>query len=93
MNSRLYPGTAVHARIAHEIGRRIAGGDIGEGELIPRETELQEEFSASRQAVREALKVLGAKGMIEARKRAGTFVRPRTSWHLLDPDVLESTVT
>ena len=88
MSSRTYPVTAVHARIAHEIGRRIAGGGIREGDLIPRETELQEEFSASRQAVREALKVLGAKGMIEARRRAGTFVRPRSAWHLLDPDVL-----
>lgn len=88
MSSRLYPETALHARIAHEIGRRIASGRIAEGELLPRESELQEEFAAGRQAVREALKVLGAKGMILARRRAGTFVRPRSSWNLLDPDVL-----
>jgi GntR family galactonate operon transcriptional repressor len=88
MTSRLYPQTAVHARIAHEIGRRIAGGDIAEGELLPRETELQEEFSASRQAVREALKVLGAKGMIVARKKMGTLVQARSAWNMLDPDVL-----
>lgn len=88
MKSRLYPDTALHARIAHEIGRRIAGGVIPEGALLPRETELQEEFSASRQAVREALKVLSAKGMIHARKRAGTFVQGRETWNLLDPDVL-----
>lgn len=88
MNSRLYPDTAIHARIAHEIGRRIASGRIAEGDLLPREAELQEEFSAGRQAVREALKVLGAKGMILARKRAGTFVRSRSAWNMLDPDVL-----
>lgn len=88
MDTRLYPATATHARIAHEVGRRIASGEIPEGELIPREIELQTEFSASRQVVREALKVLGAKGMIVARKRAGTTVRPRSDWNLLDPDVL-----
>lgn len=88
MTSRLYPDTAVHARIAHEIGRRIAGGQLAEGTLLPRETELQEEFSASRQAVREALKVLGAKGMIVARKKAGTLVQARSAWNMLDPDVL-----
>ncbi len=88
MSSRLYPEIALHARIAHEIGRRIASGRIAEGDLLPREAELQEEFSAGRQAVREALKVLGAKGMIHARKRAGTFVRSRSAWNMLDPDVL-----
>lgn len=88
MNARLYPDKALHARIAHEVGRRIASGQIGEGQLLPREMELQEEFSAGRQAVREALKVLAAKGMIVARKRAGTSVRARSAWNMLDPDVL-----
>ncbi|SFT87015.1 FadR/GntR family transcriptional regulator [Sedimentitalea nanhaiensis] len=88
MTSRLYPTGAIHARIAHEIGRRIAGGELAEGQMLPKESELQTEFSASRQAVREALKVLGAKGMIHARKRAGTFVRARSFWNMLDPDVL-----
>ncbi len=86
--SPLAATNAVFARIARDIGQQIANGLIPEGAFLPKETELQEEFGASRQAVREALKVLGAKGMIIARKRAGTSVSPRTDWNLLDPDVL-----
>jgi len=49
---------------------------------------LAEQFSVSRQAVREALKVLAAKGLVVSRRRTGTCVLPRSSWNLLDPDVL-----
>lgn len=45
-------------------------------------------FAVSRQAVREALKVLAAKGLVESRRRTGTRVLPRSSWNLFDADVL-----
>lgn len=80
--------TGLHAHILGVLGRAIASGDYPEGTLLPREAELQEQFQASRQTVREAIKVLTAKGMVYARKRAGTFVQPRSTWDLLDPDVL-----
>ena len=86
--SPLSETNAVYARIACAIGERIATGQIKEGALLPKEVALQAEFGASRQAVREALKVLGAKRMISARKRAGTSVSPRSDWDLLDADVL-----
>ncbi len=38
--------------------------------------------------MREALKVLAAKGLVASRRRAGTHVLPRKMWNLLDPDVL-----
>jgi len=38
--------------------------------------------------VREAIKVLAAKGLVESRPKVGTRVRPRRDWNLLDPDVL-----
>ena len=85
---RLYPTAGVHGHLAHEIGRRIVSGGISEGFLLPREAELSERYGASRQAVREALKVLAAKGLVCSRRRAGTRVQPRTNWHLLDPDVV-----
>ncbi len=56
--------------------------------MLPREAELAREFEVSRQAVREALKVLAAKGLLASRRRTGTTVLPRTRWNLLDPDVL-----
>ena len=43
---------------------------------------------ASRTVLREVIKVLAAKGLVESRPRIGTRVRPRAAWNLLDPDVL-----
>jgi len=88
MNAILYSSQALHAGILHELGRAIASGELAEGAALPRESELQDRFDASRQTVREAIKILAAKGMVRARKRAGTFVQPRSSWNLLDADVL-----
>ncbi len=85
---QLYPSRALHARLAHEIGRRIVTSHYAEGSSLPRESELAEQFGLSRQAVREALKVLAAKGLVASRRRTGTWVLPRSSWNLLDPDVL-----
>ncbi len=55
---------------------------------MPREAQLADQFAVSRQAVREALKVLAAKGLVQSRRRSGTTVLPRKAWNLLDPDVL-----
>ncbi len=86
--ARLYPSSGVHGQVAHEIGRMIVSGDIAEGTNLPREAELAQRFGASRQAVREALKVLAAKGIVVSRRRTGTTVLPRMNWNLLDPDVI-----
>jgi DNA-binding FadR family transcriptional regulator len=88
MEKHLYPSAGLHGQVAHKIGRRIVSGELAEGEILPREAELSQQFSISRQAVREALKVLAAKGLVNSRRRAGTSVTPRADWHLLDPDVI-----
>jgi DNA-binding FadR family transcriptional regulator len=88
MDRRLYSSTALHGQVAHHIGRQIVSGEIAPGAYLPREAELSEQFSVSRQAVREGLKVLAAKGLVKSRRRAGTSVTPRVTWNLLDPDVL-----
>lgn len=72
----------------HGVGCRIVSGGFDEGGLLPREAELSEEYGVSRQAVREALKVLAAKGLVASRRRSGTRVLSRAQWNLLDPDVL-----
>jgi GntR family galactonate operon transcriptional repressor len=79
-----YPRGGLHGQIVHTIGRQIVNGDIGPGELLPVETGLR----ASRTVLREVIKVLAAKGLVESRPRTGTRVRPRKAWNLLDPDVL-----
>ncbi len=55
---------------------------------MPTEDELVSQFQVGRSALREGVKVLAGKGLLESRTSAGTRVRPRESWNLLDPDVL-----
>ena len=55
---------------------------------MPGEIELGRRYGASRTVVREALKLLSAKGLIASRKRSGTRARPREAWNMLDADVL-----
>jgi DNA-binding FadR family transcriptional regulator len=70
------------------LGVAIVGGDYPEGSILPSDTELLQRFEVSRTVLREALKTLAAKGMIEARARIGTRVLPRRRWNLFDADVL-----
>lgn len=88
MASDLYPGRGVHGRLVEVIGRRILAGELAQGVVLPREALLMSEYGASRTSVREAVKVLAAKGLLETRQRLGTRVRPSAAWNLLDPDVL-----
>jgi DNA-binding FadR family transcriptional regulator len=82
-----YPRRGTHGQTVHDLGRRIVQGDFAPGQVIDME-QLEREFDASRPAIREALRVLAAKGLLDARPRRGTFVRPRGDWSLLDPDLL-----
>jgi GntR family galactonate operon transcriptional repressor len=75
-------------RVAAALGRRIVSGSIAHGNVIPTEPEIQSEFGVSRTAVREAVRLLSAKGLTETRPKTGTRVRPPSDWNLLDPDVL-----
>jgi DNA-binding FadR family transcriptional regulator len=81
-------GSRVHDSLVNVMGRRILGGHYKPGDMLPREDELCTIFGVSRTSLREAVKVLSAKGLIEARRRVGVKVRPREDWSLLDPAVL-----
>lgn len=83
-----YSRRSLHGRVAHDLGARIAGGDYAPGSVLPNETALGASFGVSRTVLREAVKVLAAKGLVEARPKIGTRVRPRDHWNMLDPDVL-----
>jgi GntR family galactonate operon transcriptional repressor len=77
----------IHGQTVEALGRRIVAGEIPEGATLDI-TALRAELDVSLTALREALKVLSAKGIIDARQKRGTFVRPRADWHLLDGDVI-----
>jgi DNA-binding FadR family transcriptional regulator len=85
---RAYRRDGTHGRLVHALGQRIVTGELAPGAPLPIEAKLVEEFGTSRSAVREAVKVLTAKGLVVARTKVGTTVQPESSWNLLDPDVL-----
>jgi DNA-binding FadR family transcriptional regulator len=69
------------------LASRILSNEVAEGQILDLPA-LREELDVSLTALREALKVLTAKGMIDARPKRGTFVQPRAHWNLLDADVM-----
>jgi|TARA_R110002072_G_scaffold84217_5_gene190894 DNA-binding FadR family transcriptional regulator len=75
-------------QIARELGRRIVAGAYQPGVLIEDEGTLAEKYHVSRSVVRDAVKILVGKGLLEVRRGIGTRVRSRTNWGLLDDDVL-----
>lgn len=74
-------------RLIGGLGQAIVGGKFRPGDLLPRESDLMIEFGVSRTSVREAIKVLAAKGLIETRQKVGTRVRPKELWNIFDTDV------
>src|SRR5471032_2427957 len=74
--------------LAEKLGQRILAGDYAAGEILPGEIELGELFGVSRTAVREAVKILAAKGMLLPRPRIGTRVMPQGNWNFLDQELL-----
>ncbi len=88
MKPRTYPRRGLHGAVVHDIGVRILRGDLKPGDPLPTEDELSGELDVSRTVLREAIKVLAAKRLVESRPKTGTRVQPRSEWNLLDPDVL-----
>jgi DNA-binding FadR family transcriptional regulator len=80
--------TSVHSAVASEIGLSIVRGDYPPGSVLPNEAKWSEAFDVSRSAVREAIKMLMAKGLLSSRPKIGSRVEPRERWNLLDRDVL-----
>jgi DNA-binding FadR family transcriptional regulator len=78
----------LHLQVAGRIGSLIAQGKLAPGSVLPNESQLGTKFGVSRTALREAIKVLAAKGLVEVRRKTGTRVRPNSHWNMLDGEVL-----
>jgi DNA-binding FadR family transcriptional regulator len=74
-------------QVVEELGSRIVRGDLRPAEMLL-EADLCRSLAASRTVVREALKSLSAKGLVDTRTRTGTRVLEPMHWNLLDLDVL-----
>lgn len=74
--------------VLNQVGQRILRGDLVPGAALPNAEDWSAAEGVSRTVLREALKVLAGKGLVESRPKTGTRVRPRAHWNFLDPDVL-----
>lgn len=74
--------------IVQDLGRAIVTGAYSSSRPFPYESELCTQYGVSRPVLREAVKMITAKGLLSARPRQGTSVEPESKWNLLDPDVL-----
>lgn len=74
--------------IVEALGVAIVSGKYSDKNPFPVEADLCKQLNASRSVLREAVKMLTAKGLLGARPRQGTWVQPEERWNLLDPDVL-----
>lgn len=81
-------GRSHTARVMGEIGRAIISGRYPEHSLLPGDAELMQQFGVSRTVLREALRTLAGKGLIQPRARVGTRVLARSEWNLFDRDLL-----
>src|ERR1044072_908467 len=83
------PRERLHDKLTREIALGIMRGHIGKSEsALSTEGDLCRHFDVSRTILREAVKGLAAKGLIEVRPKTGIRVRPRSEWNLVDPDLL-----
>lgn len=96
MNDRAPPSFAIRpprrrnlfAQVVEELGVRIVRGDLTPETAFPKEADLEGEFGVSRSVIREAVKTLAAKGLLESKTRTGIRVLPAIHWNLLDAEAL-----
>ncbi|HWU17979.1 MAG TPA: FadR/GntR family transcriptional regulator [Devosia sp.] len=77
-----------HTFVINEIGHGIVTGKFPVGSILASDAVMMETYGVSRTVLREALKTLEAKGLVEARPKVGTKVSPASRWSFFDPQVL-----
>lgn len=82
------PRTTFQRQVLDRLGVDICNGRYAPGQILPSENELCERFAFSRIVIREAVKSLAAKGMLEVRRKVGTLVLAPSEWNLFDPDII-----
>lgn len=80
---------SLHVQVAREIARKILSGEVAENEIIPGEMILCGQFKVSRTSLREAIKLLTSKGLLESKPKVGTRVTSRENWNFLDSQLLD----
>ena len=77
--------TRIYEEIVRQVKELIAHGKLRSGDQLPPERDLAEKFRVSRTSVREALRALQSRGLIEIRAGEGAFVRDVSVETLIEP--------
>ena len=85
----LMPIRGILGEVVSGLGRRVVSGEWQRGQALPTEVVLMEQLGVGRSVVREAIRILNAKGLVRSRQMEGTTVLPRSSWRLMDPDLIQ----
>jgi DNA-binding FadR family transcriptional regulator len=84
----LRSGSSLVGELSADLGRRIVAREFAPGVPLPTEPEIQKSYRVSRTVVREATRLLAAKGLILVRPKTGMRARPSDEWNMLDSDVM-----
>jgi len=82
--------TSLPDQIASHLIHQIVEGDLEAGTLLPTEADLAREFSVGKSAVREAIRIVSTKGLVEVVQGSGMRVTPRQRWNLFDPELVSA---
>ena len=82
------PAARLGVAVVHDIVSVIVNGDIAPGETLPPEERLAQQLGVSRTVLRESVKRVEEKGLVDVSPGRGTTVLPASSWNVLDPVVL-----
>ena len=86
------PAERLGIGVVRDLVDSIVSGSARPGETLPPEALLAAEFAVSRTVIRESIKRVEEKGLIQVEQGRGTIVSPTNNWNLLDPDVLDAMI-
>jgi len=75
-------------QVVEKLGIQIVCGELAPDKPFPTEADLADNFGVSRSVIREAVKTLAARGLLESKTRTGIRVLPPLHWNLLDGEAL-----
>jgi DNA-binding FadR family transcriptional regulator len=86
------PAERLGIGVVRDLVDSIVSGAAKPGETLPPEALLAAEFAVSRTVIRESIKRVEEKGLIQVEQGRGTIVSPTNNWNMLDPDVLDAMI-
>ena len=86
------PAARLGVAVVHDLVTAIVTGEVGPGQSLPPESVLSQTFGVSRTVIRESVKRIEEKGLVNIAQGRGTEVLPSGSWNVLDPVVLSALV-